>query len=131
MLSFRFPPTFPAIAFLALLGMAAQAGNPDRTPLNGQELTELLSGNTETWATAGAGYYHPEGRIDFVWNKKPGSGDWKVMEDGTLCLKITAWYGNDFKCNWTYFRQDGEIFSQNLETGKATKMPGFAEGKTF
>jgi hypothetical protein len=69
--------------------------------------------------------------MDYVWKKKPGSGEWKVTDEGVLCLKITAWYGADFNCGWTYFREGGDIYSLNLKTDKATKMPGFSPGKTF
>lgn len=119
-----------AVALTLAVAAPALAGE-DRTPLSGPELTTLLSGNTETWSTLGAGYYDPSGGIDYVWKDKPGSGAWKVTEDGVLCLKITAWYGEDFNCGWTYFRQGSDIYSLNLKTDKATRMPGFAPGRTF
>ncbi len=125
------PPLRPTLAAAVLVVFALPALAGDRTPLTGPELNELLSGNTETWSTLGAGYYDPSGAIEFVWKEKPGSGDWKVTEDGKLCLKITEWYGADFNCGWTYFREDGDIYSLNLKTDKATRMPGFAPGKTF
>jgi len=128
--------TAAAIALPVALAIPAHAADGDRTPLTGPELTTLLSCNTETWSTLGAGYYDPSGGIDYVWKDKPGSGAWKIMADedtgdGVLCLKITAWYGADFNCNWTYFRENGDVYSLNLKTSKATRMPGFAPGKTF
>ena len=125
-----------AVKVLASVGvtaiaLSAFAGGADRKQLSQEELTELLSGNTETWSTLGAGYYNPEGDIEYVWKQKPGSGEWKITDDGVLCLKITAWYGDDFNCNWTYFRKEGDVFSLNLKTDKATRMLGFAPGKTF
>ncbi len=121
-------PTLPALLLIAL-ALPAFAG--ERTALTAPELTELLSGKTETWSTLGAGYYDPSGTIEFVWKDEPGSGEWKITDDGKLCLKITAWYGDDFNCGWTYFREDSDIYSLNLKTDQATKMPGFAPGKTF
>ena len=117
------------LAVLLLLPLNAWAG--ERIPLSASDLTELLSGRTETWSTFGAGYYHPDGKIDFVWKEKPGSGGWSITDEGVLCLQITQWYGDEAKCNWTYFRRDGDIYSLNLETDKATRMPGFTPGKTF
>ncbi|MDH3666436.1 MAG: DUF995 domain-containing protein [Paracoccaceae bacterium] len=130
------PPLRPALAAALLAALALPTLAGDRTPLTAPELTELLSGNTETWSTLGAGYYDPSGSIAFIWKKKPGSGEWKITADqesgdGKLCLKITEWYGQDFNCSWTYFREDGDIYSLNLKTDKATKMPGFTPGKTF
>jgi hypothetical protein len=130
----RTPAT--ALAIALTLATPALAADTDRTPLTGPELTTLLSGNTETWSTLGAGYYDPAGAIEYVWKEEPGSGEWKVTPDevtgdGVICLKITAWYGDDFNCGWTYFRKDGDIYSLNLKTDKATKMSGFAPGKTF
>jgi hypothetical protein len=122
--------TAAAIALTLALTSPALSGE-ERTPLTAPELTTLLSGNTETWSTLGAGYYDPAGGMDYVWKKKHGSGQWKVTDEGVLCLKITAWYGDDFNCGWTYFREGGDIYSLNLKTDKATKMPGFAPGKTF
>jgi len=123
-----------AVAVLAIsltLTSTAPAGEEGRIKLSGAELTTLLSGNTETWSTLGAGYYDPAGAIEYIWKQKPGSGQWKITEEGILCLKITAWYGDDFNCGWTYFRKDGDIYSLNLKNDKATRMPGFAPGKTF
>jgi hypothetical protein len=133
----KFPLPTPAIALAITMALTAPAlAGEDRTPLTGRELTTLLSGNTETWSTMGAGYYDPAGGIEYVWKQKPGSGEWKITAhettgDGVLCLKITVWYGDDFNCGWTYFREGSDIYSLNLKTGKATKMPGFAPGKTF
>jgi len=127
-------PRTPEIAFAVALTLALTApvlAGEERTPLTGPELTTLLSGNTETWSTLGAGYYDPAGGMEYIWKEKPGSGEWKVTDTGVLCLKITAWYGEDFNCGWTYFREAGDIFSLNLKTDKATRMPGFAPGKTF
>jgi hypothetical protein len=123
--------TAAAIALTLALAAPALAADAGRTPLTAPELTTLLSGNTETWSTLGAGYYDPAGAIDYVWKQKPGSGKWKISEEGVLCLKIAAWYGDDFNCGWTYFREHGDVYSLNLKTGKATRMPGFAPGKTF
>lgn len=132
--------TITFAATIALGMTSAGAAEGDQVPLTTAELTTLLSGQTETWSTFGAGYYDPAGRIEFVWKDKPGSGAWKIIaqagtdtgtDTGILCLKITAWYGDDFNCGWSYFRVDGDIFSLNLKTDKATKMPGFAPGKTF
>jgi hypothetical protein len=125
-----------AIALTLALATPVPAADADRTPLTGPELTTLLSGNTETWSTLGAGYYDPAGGMEYIWKDKPGSGEWKVTAHettgaGVLCLKITAWYGDDFNCGWTYFREGGDIYSLNLKTDKATRMPGFAPGKTF
>ena len=129
MLHLRAPAT--ALALALALSAPAFATDDSRAALSGPELTDLLSGNTETWSTLGAGYYDPDGDIDYVWKDKPGAGRWKITGDGVLCLKITAWYGDDFNCNWTYFREHGDVFSLNLKSGKATRMPGFAPGKTF
>jgi hypothetical protein len=128
--------TFAATIALGLTGAVAVAAEGDQVPLTTAELTTLLSGQTETWSTLGAGYYDPAGEIAFMWKDKPGSGAWKIIaqpetDTGILCLKITAWYGDDFNCGWSYFREDGDIFSLNLKTDKATKIPGFAPGKTF
>jgi len=124
------------VALTLTLATSAPAGDTARVALTGPELTTLLSGNTETWSTLGAAYYDPAGGIDYVWKQKPGAGQWKITPDeatgnGVLCLKIAAWYGDDFNCNWTYFREHGDVFSLNLKTDKATRMPGFAPGKTF
>ncbi|HSF94051.1 MAG TPA: DUF995 domain-containing protein [Thermohalobaculum sp.] len=123
--------TRPLAIAAALAALALPAAAQERTPLTGAELTALLSGNTETWATLGAGYYDPGGAMAYVWEGKPGAGEWSVTEEGILCLRITAWYGPDFNCGWTYFREGGEIYSLNLKTDKATRMPGYAPGKTF
>ena len=53
----RTPAT--ALAIALTLATPALAADTDRTPLTGPELTTLLSGNTETWSTLGAGYYDP------------------------------------------------------------------------
>ena len=119
------------IALTLAIAAPALAADADRAPLTAAELTTLLSGNTETWSTFGAGYYDPDGAFEFVWKDEPGAGQWKITDQGVLCLKITAWYGDDFNCNWTYFHEHGDIFSLNLKTDQATKMPGFAPGKTF
>ena len=129
-------PLRAAAITLALAIAAPALSGEARTPLTASELTTLLSGNTETWSPLGAGYYDPAGAIEYVWKNKPGSGEWKITADettgdGVLCLKITAWYGDDFNCGWTYFREDDDVYSLNLKSGKATRMPGFAPGKGF
>jgi hypothetical protein len=119
------------LAFAGTFITSALAAEDVRVKLTGPELTTLLSGNTETWSTVGAGYYDPSGVIEYVWNGEANAGQWKITGDGVLCLKIAVWYGEDFNCNWTYFREHGDVFSLNLKSGTATRMPGFAPGKTF
>jgi hypothetical protein len=127
----RFGLVMATLAVIGALLTGLSAAEDGRVALSGPELTTLLSGNTETWSTVGAGYYDPAGVIEYVWKGEPNSGQWKITGDGVLCLKIIVWYGDDFNCNWSYFREHGDVFSLNLKSGTATRMPGFAPGKTF
>ena len=60
------------------------------TRLNGAEVKSHLTNMTERW-TKGGGYYKEDGNIDIVWKGSPYSGEWKVSDDGEICVQVPTW----------------------------------------
>lgn len=84
------------------------------------ELKQLMTGKTIKW-TYGAGYYAPDGTLEFVWKGKKGSGWWRVAEDGFSCLKVPDWWGDKEKCDFRNYHDGDNITIVNVKTVNSTK----------
>jgi hypothetical protein len=84
------------------------------------ELKQQMSGKTIIW-THGAGYFAPDGTLEFVWKGKRGSGWWRVAEDGFHCLKVPDWWGNEERCDFRSYHDGGKITIVAVKTMNSTK----------
>ncbi|HJM51068.1 MAG TPA: DUF995 domain-containing protein [Alphaproteobacteria bacterium] len=110
-----------------------------KNALTSSDVKKLLSGKTMKW-TYGAGYYAPDGTLEFVWKGNSGSGWWRVVEGGVDCLKVPDWWGNEEKCDFRNYRVGENIVIVNVKTVSSTtdfqkpksKSPGcYKEGKNL
>ncbi len=104
------------------------------------ELRQQYSGKTARW-THGAGYFAPDGTLEFIWKGKKGSGWWRIAEDGYDCLEVPAWFGNNVeKCYYRSYH-DGDkivIVNENYPNSpkdylqpKSKTMGCYTEGNIF
>lgn len=87
------------------------------TPL---ESKQKKSGKTVVW-THGAGYFAPDGTLEYVFKGKKGSGWWRVIEDGFSCMKVPAWWGNEEKCHFRSYHDGDKVVIVNTKYLNSTK----------
>ena len=76
--------------------------------MGGDEARAHLAGKTQQWSNGGA-YYHPDGRLDFIWEGK-GFNDysWKASGSGLVCISNPS--GFNTSCS-QYFRHKNEVWT--------------------
>lgn len=103
------------------------------------ELEQKLSGKTAVW-THGAGYFAPDGTLEYVFKGKKGSGWWRVADDGFSCMKVPAWWGNEEKCHFRNYHDGDKVVIVNTKYLNSTKdylqpksksMGCYTEGNIF
>ena len=92
----------------------------EENALTPSEVKKLMTGKTLEW-THGAGYFAPDGTLEYVWKGKRGSGWWRVVEDGFHCLKVPAWWKKKEKCDFRSYHDGGKITIVNVKTVNSTK----------
>lgn len=61
--------------------------NDGAVRLDREQATAHLSGKTQQWANGGA-YFHPDGRLDYIWEGKEFSNfSWDVSRKGLVCIQ--------------------------------------------
>jgi Protein of unknown function (DUF995) len=131
----RFMIVFAAILLLAGCQTAKDVlAKSGATQLTKAEAVALLSGKTYAFSSGkGAGYYLPNGKFEYVWKGQYGTGNWKVTEEGTYCLKVEVWWGKEFKCLATFFHEDNDITIYDLRKKKFLKnqKKSYIEGNSI
>ena len=89
------------------------------------QVNALVSDTTKTWDSGeGVGYHGPDGTFLYTSEKHgDGEGQWRVRDDGVLCLQIDQFWGEKDKCTWTFYRRsDGTIAVVRSDNGKVQEQ---------
>ena len=85
------------------------------------EVTALMSDTTKNWDSGdGVGYHAPDGTFLYTSQKYgDGQGQWRVRNDGVLCMQINQFWGEKEHCAWTFYRRNnGTIAAVRSDNGK-------------
>ena len=105
----------------------------DENVFTPSEVKQLYTGKTgigvtEIW-THGAGYYAPDGTLKYFFKGKGGSGWWRAGEDGNICLKVPAWWGNEEMCHFRLYH-DGDWAATGVNTKYLNSAKDYLQPKS-
>ena len=83
------------------------------------EIMANTSGFTWQWLNGkGAGYYAPDGSYIYKSSDGDGEGKWSITDDGTVCLQVKEWWGDNNHCNWEIYVKDGKRYAYDIKKAK-------------
>lgn len=112
------------------LGPVIQA--PTSPALSAAQVRDSLVGKTGTGPISGSRieysmYLAPDGTAQAKMPTGIDRGNWRIMDDGQLCLKWALYRGGNEYCQLVY--QEGGV--HKLYNNKAIEVLAFNPGKTF